>query len=1236
MNNILDIRTLFIGYVVSNAICAVVMSFLWQRNRKRLHGLGFWMANFIMQFLAVLMISLRGVIPDFFSILAANTLAVAGIIFVYIGMERFEGKAASQIHNYVLLTTFFFIHAYLTYVQPSLIWRSRNFSVATLLVCIQIAWLILHRVNASSRPEISLGKIIFIGFALVNVFRLLFDNNASTNSSFLDSGILNALATLIYQMLYIGLTFFLFLMANHRLITELEEDVAERKHAEAKLEVSMEKYRGLNEAAFEAIFISEKGVCIEQNHAAEKLFGYSSEEAVGKLETEWIVPEDREMVMQNILAGHEGVYEATAIRKDGTTFPCQLHGKTIAYQGKNTQVISLHDISDRKSANISLLESEKRYRTLIENVGEGIGFVNPDEVFILANPAADAIFGVEPGKLLGRSLLEFTTPDGYAEIRDQTRQRYLGERSGYEVEIHRPDGEKRALLVTAVPQFDEQGIFTGTFGVFRDITNRKQADEIVARQSEQLRILYEASQRLNRTLDLSEIYQAVCDSMSSIASNDGFFISAFSHDTQLITCRACWMENNWLDVSEFPPIPLEEEGKGTQSLVIRTGQSLLLNDYQVQAKTARSSYYVNDETNEVVDEIPPDEDVTRSALIVPLKTGGRVNGVIQVMSFRINAYTENQLKLLEALALHIASAEQNATLYSRVQTELNERKLTEKALRDSESRYRAFIHSAINAIISFDAAGNIADWNPCAEAIFGYPEAEIHGQSFSLLLPDRYHPEYVDGIVCVQSSGERRIIRKTTEMEGRRKDGSEFPLELSLSEWRIADEKFQTAIISDITERKVMEISLQKEVHEKIIAQESLAAEKELLSITLMSIDDGVIVTDTEGIVILFNRAAELITGFVLSEAINKPVTDVLRLNISSTLDKISDPAIYLVEMEKAQKKYAAYRSPVLITKTGERLLLSGSITSLKAATLEEETVGFVIVFQNATEKQKVEEQTMLSQKMAAIGQLAAGVAHEINTPIQYVGDNLKFLEGAYSNYTEMLNAFQRVTHENVDKILSRADVERLAGLARDKNIGYFDKEIPKAIQESLDGAERVRKIVLAIREFSHPSEKEKKFYDINHGIETTAVISRSEWKYCAELETDLEGDLPLVYCQIDEINQVVLNMIVNGAQAIQEKQPAGSDQKGIIKVCTRLRDNRVFITIRDSGIGIPRDIRPRIFDPFFTTKGVGKGTGQGLSMAHNIIVNNHHGIIGVDSIPGQGTTFTIELPVNFSELEQG
>jgi len=762
------------------------------------------------------------------------------------------------------------------------------------------------------------------------------------------------------------------------------------------------------------------------------------------------------------------------------------------------------------------------------------------------------------------------------------------------------------------------------FGTHTDITEQKLAESLVFEQKQQLQILYEASQQLNSSLDLNDIYQAICDFMTRITPNNNFVISAFDPEKKLIECRAFWNDNKWLDVKEFPLIPLEEEGKGTQSLVIRTGQPMLINDYEAHMRSAQHAYYINSDTQDVLTEAPSGEDMIRSALLVPLKNGNQVTGVIQVMSYQNNAFTGDQLKLLEALALHIASSEQNAMLFSQVQTELNERKQADKALQESEARYRTLIENLGEGIGFVNPDEQFTLVNPAAEKIFGVAPGGLLGHSlYEFTSPGAF--DTIRDQTKLRQSGEKSVY----EIEITLADGEKRDLLITAVPQFGHQMQFDGTfgVFRDITERKKTEQAL-------YIVQNLLVSEKELLSTTLMSIADGVIVTDRDGLVILFNRAAESITGYTFSEAIHRPVVDVLNLRVSSSLDKISDVVNYLVELERVQKKYSIYRAPVLITKNGEKLLLSGSITSLTSADTEKETAGYVIVFQNITEKQRSDAQNALSQKMQAIGELAAGIAHEINTPIQYVGDNIKFLRKAYAKYTETLTAYQDMVKERLDQTISQDIFNQLEALAIQKKIPYYTEEIPRAIQESLDGTERVRKIVLAMREFSHPSEKEKKLSDLNHGIETTIVISRNEWKYCADLESDLDQQLPLVYCQIDEINQVVLNMIVNAAQSIQEKmlQDQTPDQKGKITVRTVALQNCVRIHITDTGNGIQPEIRGRIFDPFFTTKGVGKGTGQGLSMAHNIIVNNHQGSISVDSEPGQGTTFTIELPLEQAE----
>ncbi len=288
-----------------------------------------------------------------------------------------------------------------------------------------------------------------------------------------------------------------------------------------------------------------------------------------------------------------------------------------------------------------------------------------------------------------------------------------------------------------------------------------------------------------------------------------------------------------------------------------------------------------------------------------------------------------------------------------------------------------------------------------------------------------------------------------------------------------------------------------------------------------------------------------------------------------------------------------------------------------------------VLIFgADITARKELEAQLVQAQKLESIGQLAAGIAHEINTPTQYVGDNIRFLKesfgelmGIISKLTELLKAVREgaVTEEliaEVEEAVRSADMEFLA------------EEVPKAIDESLDGIERIASIVRAMKEFSHPGLEEKVAIDINKAIQNTVTISRNEWKYVAEMELDLDPNLPLVPCLPRDINQVLLNIIVNAAHAIADVVGEGRATKGKITISTRHIGDWVEIRISDTGTGIPPEIWHRIFDPFFTTKEVGKGTGQGLSIAHSIVVDKHKGQIFFETEMGKGTTFFIRLPL--------
>jgi PAS domain S-box-containing protein len=414
------------------------------------------------------------------------------------------------------------------------------------------------------------------------------------------------------------------------------------------------------------------------------MFGYTEQELLSKKYQEITHPDDLEIglvLTQQLLAGEidSCQLQKRYIHKTGRVVWVLLNISLVCDDLGNPlySISQINDITERKQTDEALRRSEESLRAILQTAMDGFWVADMQGRLVEVNEAYCRMSGYDKLELLNMRIPDLEVVESFEETSVHIQKILTLGGDRFESRHHRKDGS--IIDVEISVQF--QPLDGGRMVAFlEDISERRRAEKLAAQQSEQLRILYEASQRLNSTLDLDEIYQVICDSMASIAPYDCFFISDFDPETQLITCRAYRIDNTWLDVSSFPSIPLEEEGQGTQSLVIRTGQSMLIHDYQDRRETAQNAYYVHDENNEVNQDIPPDDEITHSALIVPLKAGGALTGVIQVMSTRRNAYTENQLKMLEALALHIASAEQNALLFAQVQAELKERKQAEAEL----------------------------------------------------------------------------------------------------------------------------------------------------------------------------------------------------------------------------------------------------------------------------------------------------------------------------------------------------------------------------------------------------------------------------------------------------------------------------------------------------------------------------------------------------------------------------
>jgi two-component system, NtrC family, sensor kinase len=518
-------------------------------------------------------------------------------------------------------------------------------------------------------------------------------------------------------------------------------------------------------------------------------------------------------------------------------------------------------------------------------------------------------------------------------------------------------------------------------------------------------------------------------------------------------------------------------------------------------------------------------------------------------------------------------------------------------------RLEGMVMASAVGLALVDEQGTFVTVNEALSAMLGYTRAELEGRTFV----DVTHPDdravSLSSFAAVQDGAQATVAIEKRYVAS---DGAVVVVSLSASAFRdpVNGPRFHVVQVKDITSRDR--------------AEQALRESEERWRMLLAWVREIVLLVDGSGLISYVSPSAKEWLGYEPDEVIGLAVLAATHPDDLEELSRVLEaatPGVPISVSHRVRARDGSWRS------------LESTVVGFR----DDPAVGaLLIVSRDVTEqialeheRERLELDRRVSQRLEAVGQLASGIAHEINTPLQFVGDSITFLRDAVEELLVLTGQYRESLY--TDTAIPVEERRRVMRLAEERaDVDYLCERIPAAFVRTADGIDRVRSIVQAMKRFSHDSGSERAPADLNEALETTLAVCRNEYKYVAELELDL-GVLPLVACNIAELSQVFLNLIINAAQAIEEKVH-NSGERGHIRISTRSDADEVTIEIADDGPGIPTEHQDRIYEPFFTTKEVGKGTGQGLALARNTI-QRQQGVLECRSVPGAGATFTIRLP---------
>lgn len=922
---------------------------------------------------------------------------------------------------------------------------------------------------------------------------------------------------------------------------------------------------------------------------------------------------------------------------------------------ENGDLVSIRtDISHmrQREDRLRMLSAAVEFSPAAILVCDGKGFIE------YINPRFQAIFGFAPEHLIGKHVRSLRCDQTPTEIyEDLERTVVAGKEWQAEVIARRKDGSLFWSKLTAAPVMSPEGKVVNILSISEDISEAKarearlrmlsaavesspsavfliSADGIVEYVNPKFESLfgYSSAEIVGRHMSIfrsgrtpDRVYRELWETISSgrvwqgevsTKRKDG---SAFC---ERLTAAPVFSEDgeiiNYLSINEDISEAKEREGelRRLSMAVEQSPASVFITDPRgrieyVNAAFARQTGYRPEEV------IGKRIDILRSSdgpqdsyreIGDAIASGREWRGEVKTLRKDGSVFEER------TTVAPVRSESGDILNYLCFNEDIAELKHRENQLRVSEERFRGIYQHAETGLTIVDTNGRFVDANPAYCRLLGYTLDEVK----QLTVDDLIHPDDRQNTITdfenIRTGRDLVLgIDHSRSLEKRliRKDGSLVWVLLTRS------------VVRDDRGRMLYLIGQHQDITPLKEAEEAQAKSQKQLATITANLFEAVLVLDVAGNIQFCNPAARELLRVPDEE-------DPVGRHVDSLLTTWS--GVKLVTFDGSPMKQSIATGEII--RNDDAVIRIWDDDDLEvafaSAPLSDEQVisGCVLSFRDIKRFKAAQRETLQALKLASVGELAAGIAHEINTPSQYIGDNLCFVRDSFSGIATALSEIRQIVEECRALGPGNPLIEKFDRVVSEFDLDFLLSEIPLAAEQSLSGIEQISRIVLAMKEFSHPGAKEKVPVDINQALNSTITVCRNEWKHIAELKADLDPTLPLVPCVSGEINQVFLNLIVNATHAIEDKQ---DKERGLIKVSTAKVGDFVEIQIADDGKGMPEEIRNKIFDPFFTTKEVGRGSGQGLAICHDVVVNKHGGTITFQSRVGVGTTFKVRLPITMT-----